>query len=93
MVAEMTGSYDAPDWTVLGEVRMGATEMHLFDVLNRVKPTKRCLSRLFTVKSRFLTMVNDKDHKYSEFESVFNRSFNIYILVLRIISSVMGLGN
>lgn len=34
MVAEMTGSY------VLGEVRMGVTETHLFDVLNRVKPTK-----------------------------------------------------
>ena len=52
MVAEMTGSYDALGWTVLGEVRMGATETHLFDVLNRVKPTKRNLTRLFTVNSR-----------------------------------------
>ena len=71
MVAEMTGSYDAPGWTVLGEVKKGVMETHLFDVLNRVKPTKRCLTRLFTVKSRFLTMVNDKIDKYSEFESVF----------------------
>ena len=71
---------------------MGVTETYLVDVLNRVKPTKRCLTRLFIVKSRFLTMVNDKDHKCSGFESVFNRSFNVYILVLRIISSVMGLG-
>ena len=52
MVAEMTGSYDALGWTVLGEVRMGVTEMHLFDALNRVKPTKRNLTRLFTVNSR-----------------------------------------
>lgn len=42
MVAEMIGSYDAPGWTVLEEVRMGVTETHLSDVLNRVKPMKRC---------------------------------------------------
>ena len=42
MVAEMIGSYDAPGWTVLEEVRMGVTEMHLSGVLNRVKPMKRC---------------------------------------------------
>lgn len=60
MVVEMTGSYDALGWMLLGEVRMGATETHLFDVLNRVKPTKRYLTRLFTVNSRFLTMVSDK---------------------------------
>lgn len=71
MVAEMTGSYDALGWTVLGEVRMGVTETHLFDALNHAKPTKRCLTRLFTMKSRFLTMVNDKIDNYSEFESVF----------------------
>ena len=55
MAAEMTGSY-----VLGGEVRMGATEMNLFAVLNRVKPTKRYLTRLFSVNSRFLTMVNDK---------------------------------
>jgi hypothetical protein len=60
MVAEMTGSYDALGWTVLVEVRMGVTETHLFDALNRVKPIKGCLTRLFTVNSRFLTMVDDK---------------------------------
>jgi hypothetical protein len=52
-VAEMTGSYDAPGWRVLGE-RMEVTETHLFDVLNRVKSMKRCLTRRFTVKSRSL---------------------------------------
>ena len=75
MVAEMTESYDALGWTVLGEVRMGVRETHFFDVLNRVKPTKRCLTRLFTVNSRFLTMVGDKIDKYSEFESVFLSEF------------------
>ena len=50
---------------------MGVTVMYLFDVLNRVKPTKGCLTRFFNVDSRFLTMVNDKIDKYSEFESVF----------------------
>ena len=38
-------------------------------------------------------MVNEQGRVAAEFESVFNRGFNIYILVLRIISSVMGLGN
>ena len=42
MVAEMIGSYDAPGWTVLEEVRMEVAETHFFDVLSRVKPMKRC---------------------------------------------------
>ena len=41
MVAEMTESYDVPDWTVLGEGRMEVTETNPFDVSNRVTPTKR----------------------------------------------------
>ena len=35
MVAEMTGSY-----VLGGEVKMGVTETHLFDVLNHAKPKK-----------------------------------------------------
>ena len=54
---------------------MGVTETYLFDALNLVKPTKGCLTRLFTVDSRFLTIVNDKINKYSEFESVFKSEF------------------
>jgi hypothetical protein len=68
MVAEMN---DAPGW---GEGRMGVTARHFFDVLNRVKPTNDDLTRLFTINSLMLTMVNDKNttgHKnadiYSEF--------------------------
>ena len=41
MVVEMTESYDVPDWTTLGEGKMGVRETSSFDVLNRVKPTKR----------------------------------------------------
>lgn len=71
MVAMMTESYDV-QVMVVGEGRKGVRETHLFDVLNRVKPRKRLLTRLFIVSSRFLTMVNDKNatcHKNSEFES------------------------
>lgn len=39
-MVEMSESYDALGWMVLGEVRMGVMEMHLFDVLNRAEPKK-----------------------------------------------------
>jgi hypothetical protein len=90
MVAETTGSYDALGWTVLGEVRMGVTETHLFDVLNRVKPMKRCLTRLFTVNSPSLTMVNDKIDKYTEFESVFKSEFQYLHTTHHLLSNGFG---